>query len=148
MINANLTSNGQFSPPGGFPFSLNAGETTVQAFVPKGTVSVVAQVKPDYVADLHLALYTAPSVSNGDDGTLVTQVDSLAVTTAGATLTVTIPASTDLTPVAPKEYVVRLWFDNALGGVTDTVARDSAVTDVTKQSLIPFGVSVLSFSVT
>lgn len=148
MLNANLTSNGYCAPPGGYPFRLYVGQDTVQAFVPKGIVSIVAEVKADYVADCHLAIYTAPSTSGGDDGALVTQVDQLAVTTTGATLTLTIPSSDSATPVAPAEYIARLWFDNPLAGTPDAVARDTAVTDTTKQPLILYGVSVISLTVT
>ena len=59
------------------------------------------------------------------------------------TLTVTIP-----TTVAPAEYVVRVWYDNATGGTTDTTVRDAAITDVAKQVKLPYGVSVTSFSIT
>jgi len=146
MINCNLTSNAQFAPPGGFPFRLYQGQETAQAFVPKGTVTVVATVKPDYIADVHMALFTAPTTSGGNDGAPVsgTQVDSLAVRASSpATLTVTIP-----TTAAPAEYVVRLWFDNASGGTLDTVARDTSITDTTKQVKIPYGVSVTAFAIT
>lgn len=146
MINCNLTSNNYFAPPGGYPFRLYRGNEIAQGFVPKGTVTVVAVLKPDYVADLHMALFTAPTTSSGSDGAPIsgTQVDSLAVSASQpATLTVTIP-----TTVAPAEYIVRLWYDNAISGTTDTTVRDVAVTDVTKQVKLPFGVSVTSFSIT
>lgn len=145
MINCNLTSNNYCAPPGGFPFRLYRGQETAQVFIPKGTVTVVAVVKPDYLADLHMALYTAPTTSNGSDGVIIsgTQVDSLSVRASSpATLTVTVP-----TTVAPAEYVVRLWYDNA-SGAPDTVTRDVAVTDTTKQTKIPYGVSVTSFYIT
>ncbi len=147
MINCNLTSNGYFAPPGGYPFRLSVGQDTATGFIPKGITTVQATVKPNYVADLHLAIYTAPTAAGGDDGALVLQVDALATTTLGATLTLTVPASTSLVPVAPAEYIVRLWYDNALGGTADTIARDTAVTDTSTQALIPFGVAVSSFTV-
>jgi len=146
MINCNLTSNNYLAPPSGFPFRLYKGQETAQAFIPKGTVTVVATLKPDYVADVHMALFAAPSITNSSDGAPIsgTQVDSTAVTSSSpATLTVTIP-----TTVAPAEYVVRVWFDNAIGGTTDTTVRDTAVTDVTKQVKLPYGVSVTSFLIT
>lgn len=146
MINANLSSNNYLAPPGGFPFKLYVGNETVQAFIPKGTVSVVAVVQPDYIADVHMALFAAPSTSGGNDGAPVsgTQVDALATRSASpATLTLTIP-----TTVAPAEYVVRLWFDNAISGKSDTVARDTAVTNTSLQAKIPYGVSVTSFLIT
>ncbi len=147
MINCNLTSNGYFAPPGGYPFRLYVGQETAAGFIPKGIVTVIAAVKPDYVADVHLAIYTAPMTSGGDDGALVLQVDALATTSKGATLTLTIPASTSLVPIAPAEYIVRLWYDNALGGTADEVARDTTITDTSTQALIPFGVVVSSFTV-
>lgn len=146
MINCNLTGNNYFTPPGGFPFRLYKGQETAQAFVPKGTVTVVAVVAPEYVADVHMALFTAPSSTTGSDGAPIsgTQVDSLAVPSSQpATLTVTIPTTS-----APAEYVVRLWFDNAISGTADTVVRDVAITDTTKQVKIPFGVNVTSFIAT
>ena len=146
MINCNLTSNAQFAPPGGFPFRLYQGQETAQAFVPKGTVTIVVTVKLDYIADVHMALFAAPSTSGGSEGAPIsgTQVDSTSVRSSSpATLTVTIPTTS-----APAEYVVRLWFDNAQGGQPDTVTRDTSITDTTKQTKIPYGVSVTSFSVT
>lgn len=146
MINCNLTSNNYLAPPSGFPFRLYKGQETAQAFIPKGTVTVVATIKPDYIADVHMALFAAPSSTTGSDGAPVsgTQVDSTAVSASlPVTLTVTIP-----TTVAPAEYVVRVWFDNAIGGTTDTTVRDAAITDVAKQVKLPYGVSVTSFLIT
>lgn len=144
MLACNLTANGKFAAPQGYPFRLTVGQDIAQAFVPKGIVSIVATVKPDFKADIHLAIYTAPSSSGGVDGAPVQQIDSMAATAANpATLELTIP-----TNVATAEYVVRLWFDNAIGGSTDTVARDTSVTDVTTQPKLPFGVSVTDFSIT
>jgi hypothetical protein len=146
VINCNLTSNNYFAPPSGYPFRLYKGNEIAQGFIPKGTVTVVAVLRPDYVADVHMALFTAPTTSSGSDGAPIsgTQVDSLAVLASQpATLTVTIP-----TTAAPAEYIVRLWYDNATSGTTDTTVRDVAVTDVTKQVKLPFGVSVTSFSIT
>lgn len=146
MINCNLTSNGQFAPPGGYPFRLYVGQDTAQAFIPKHTVSVTAIIAPEYVADVHMALFTPPATSGDGDGAPVedTQVDVLAATPSSpATITVTIP-----TDVAPAEYIVRLWYDNALGGTPDTVTRDTSITDTTTQVKIPYGVSVTSFTIT
>ena len=143
MLSANLTQNGLLAPAGGFPFALYVGQETVQAVTPKSAVTVVATVVPEYIADVHIALYTAPANSGDPDGAPVLQVDSLGVTSRGATLTITIP-----TTLAPAVYVARLWFDNALSGKPDTVTRDAAVTDTTKQPLVPFGVTVTNFQVT
>lgn len=142
MINANLTSNGYFAAPGGLPFRLYPGQDTAQAFIPAGIVTVTATVVPDYIANVHLAIYYPPTTSNGSDGALVSQVDASAVTASGTTLTLTVPSSTSAT------YVVRLWYDTALSGKADSIARDTAVTDTTKQALIPYGVSVTNFQVT
>jgi hypothetical protein len=93
-----------------------------------------------------MALFTAPTTSGGNDGAPIsgTQVDSLAVRASSpATLTVTIPTTS-----APAEYVVRLWYDNASGGTLDTVARDTSITDTTKQVKIPYGIAVTAFSIT
>jgi hypothetical protein len=146
MINCNLTSNNYLAPPAGFPFRLYKGQETAQAFVPKGTVTVVATIKPDYVADVHMALFAAPTSTTGSDGAPIsgTQVNSTGVRASQpVTLTVTIP-----TTVAPAEYVVRVWYDNASGGTSDTIVRDTAITDVTKQVKLPYGVSVTSFTIT
>lgn len=146
MINCNLSSNGYLASPYGFPFRLDVSNSTAQGFIPKGTTTVVAILKPDYVADVHMALYTAPTTSGGNDGALVsgTQVDSTSVRSSSpATLTVTVP-----TTVATAEYIVRVWYDNALGGQSDTIVRDTSITDTSVQSKIPYGVSVTSWSIT
>lgn len=146
MVNCNLSQNAYLAPPGGFPFRLYVGNETAQAIVPLGTVTVTAVVKPEYIADVHMALYTMPATSGGSDGALVanTQVDSLAVRASSpATLTVTIPTS-----VLPATYIVRVWYSNSLSGQFDTIVRDTSITDTTKQTKIPFGVNVTSWSIT
>jgi hypothetical protein len=127
-LSLNLIGNARFAAPGGYPVTLwRGGETVVEGITPKGTETVVAVVKavalveaggggddPDDnasagTADVHLALFATPTSSGGSDGAEVedTRVSASGLTSAGTTLTLTVPTTADGT--APATYIARLW---------------------------------------
>lgn len=136
MLFCNLTSNNIFAPPGGLPFRLTVDNTIAQVFVPLG-VTVSATIVPDYVADVHMALYSA-------HGNFLSQIDSLAVTKH-------VPAVLSMTPIfvlgqSDGYYFVRISFDNAVNGIPDSAIRLAGNTVANPN--IPYGVTVTNFSLT
>lgn len=122
MINLNLTGNGYFAPPGGYPFRLvDSGDVLASGVVRKGVVSVSAVLRTESgLADAHLALYEPPATLNADDGALVDQEDITGLGTTAQTLTIAIPTST-----VAQLYVVRLWVD----GITGIEKRSKRVSE-------------------
>lgn len=99
MLKLNLSQNGRFAPPGGWPLGLNAQISRHASGVCPSTVSLVtANVQADLQADVHLALFSAPLTVNASDSVLLAQTDALAVSTSAQDITVTVPSS--LTPAS------------------------------------------------
>jgi hypothetical protein len=123
MIALNLTANNQFAAPGGYPCILYPDHSLAFGFLPPGFTSVTATAQPACIADIHLALYDAPTTSLGEpttienllaaigsEGALVSQADALAVYASTiSTLSATIPYPN-------KCYAIRIWYDNAVNG--------------------------------
>lgn len=108
MLNVNLCPNFYLTPPSGYPVRLwIGGELTISAFLPKRIESVSADVYCESgSADVHMAIFSPPTTSNGDDQALVQQEDIEGLTNVPQTLTLTLP-----TDVALSTYVLRLWVD-------------------------------------
>lgn len=133
-IDAMLTPNWIFSVPRGYPFTLSrAIDEFASGFIPKGVATVSAKVKmvagvtptgtagaavPTNTvgtANVHLAVFSAPTSSGGADGAPQAQTDVTGLTVNEQTITVTVP-----TTVAATRYIVRLWIDSTTG--TDLVS--------------------------
>ena len=131
MLNANLCDNGTFVVPGGLPVTLwQGGETILSGVLPKGAGGLTATVRSAIgvtpggsgkapaangasLANVHLALYAAPTTSGGGDGALVGSVQLIAgLGTTVQTISVAVP---DPTANAPATYVWRLWVDGLVG---------------------------------
>lgn len=101
-LGINITANNYLVPPYGYPLRLGqGGEYEARGVLPRTVLSIVAEVVADTKCDVHAALLCAPLLVDGVDSELILQVDSLAVTSAGATLTLTIPAALAGTAIAP-----------------------------------------------
>lgn len=143
MINMNLNSAGYFSTPAGYPVRLSkATDTMLSGVLPNTytTVSAVIQTEKG-TANAHLALYTMPTTSGGNDGALVVQSDLVGLSTSQQTLTVTAPTSG-----LPTTYVVRLWVDSIAGSNPETISRDGT-TAASALPSVPTGVKVASVTV-
>lgn len=132
-LSMNLNPGGSFSVPGGFPVRLSAaGETGLVGVIPRGVTSVVAALATEQsTANAHLALFTMPLASGGQDLAPIAQTDLVGLTTkAGQTITVSIPATA--TPVC---YVVRLWVDSIAGANADTIKRDGSTAPASEPAI-------------
>lgn len=156
-IYANRTYTDLLSPPGGWPVRLRVGQDTiVWGVVDKSATQVTAIVSALKSATVTLALYNTPATSGGSDNGLVVDLDTDGVTilksyktttditNADTTLTLDMPSIEDH---VAKPYVVRLEISNVTGDTSDTVARDAAITDVTKQPRITGYVDVAEMRV-
>ena len=141
--NLNLCPNGYFTPPAGFPIRLwVGGDTMLSGFIPKGASSIVVTAKCESgSANAHLAIFSAPTVSGGNDNGNVAQVDGV-LSASAQTLTISIPNASSTPPVAPATYVVRFWVDTITGRVPGAVRTGNGPADA-----IPSGVVVTSMQV-
>ena len=152
-MNASLSGNAWFSVPGGYPFRFWAGtDTLATGFIPKWVTSISATLQTELgTCNAHLALYTPPTTSGGNDGALVfypaatanaaalpAQTDLIGLSTTAQTITLAIPSGTT---IQPQTYVVRLWVD----GIVGIVAGKDRGTG-TADTLLP-GVKLTSFTV-
>lgn len=127
-----------------------------EGVVPKHVTSVTAGVYTETgTADVHLAIYAAPSTVGGADGELIVtrdvdddslitksyQEDAAAIGSEAQTLTLTMPIDR-----APAVYIVRLWVDAVTGQTLETEDRD-ADSDETDEPPLPSGVVVTSMVV-
>lgn len=134
-----LTSNGYMAAPSGYPLSLSlAGSWMAEGVIPPGavTVTVVARCQPGVTAagdgeepvanasgrtaDLHLALFSAPSTSSGADGLIQESEDLEGLTATEETVVITVPSGTTTRPLP---LVFKVWVDNLTG--TDYVSVSS-----------------------
>lgn len=156
-ITMNLSGNGYFGVPGGYPMRLSAiGQTLMSGVVPKGTVSVSAVLYADKTASAHLAIYAMPTTATngvpGSDGAPITDLDSTGVVSktyqadasllnTSQTLTLTLPITK-----APAPYVVRLWVDGIAQTKPDTLDRNADGV-ITTEAPIPYGVTISQITV-
>ena len=156
-ISMNLSGNGYFGVPGGYPVKLSAiGQTSMVGVVPKGSLSVSAVLYADKAATAHIAIYAMPTTATngipGADGALITDLDStgvvsksyqidLALLATSQTLTLTLPITK-----APAPYVVRLWVDGIVQTKPDTLDRNADGV-ITTEAPIPYGVTISQITV-
>ncbi|HJU21570.1 MAG TPA: hypothetical protein VJ891_03605, partial [Casimicrobiaceae bacterium] len=128
--NVNLCPNGYLTPPAGYPIRLwLGGELMLSGVVPKGAASISVTAKCEMgTANAHLAIFTAPTTSGGNDNGLVAEVDA-SLNASSQTMTLTIPSSSSTPPVAPATYVVRFWVDTITGS-SPGLARAGGLADV------------------
>ena len=141
--NVNLCPNGYLTPPTGYPIRLwIGGDLMLSGFLPKGasSISVTAECETG-IANAHLAIFTAPTTSGGNDNALVAEVDAVMSATA-QTMMLNIPNASSTPPVQPVTYVVRFWVDTITGTTLGAVRTGSGAAD-----LVPTGVVVTSMMV-
>lgn len=131
----NLTGNGLLAIPGGYPIKLwTPGETVASGVLPKGILTVSADVYASKTATFHIALVTAPTTSGAADGAVVTDVDTEGdvtktyqtdqdIDSVESTVSLTLP-----TDRAPAIYVVRFFADNITGETEDNEDHNLSIT--------------------
>lgn len=156
-IFANRTMTNVLSPPHGWPVRLSVGQDTViWCLVDKTITTITATAAALKTATLKMALFNAPATAGSGDGTLVVDYDTDGVTvltsysaslnlgTIETSLALNVP---DISTHVAKAFVVKLWVESITGDASDTIIRDTGITDATLQPRVPGYVDITGMTV-